>query len=842
MKINQKSLLPYWIGLGVIALVLIVMFYPALSGKVIHQEDIQSHKGMSRELNEYYNETGSQAFWTNSMFSGMPAYLISMRHNSNLLLEVSKALKLYLPFFMGVIFLIFAGFFFMTRVLKIDPWISILGSLAFVLSSYFYIILDVGHNSKANAIAYMAPFLGAMILTYRRKLVLGAILSAFFLALEISANHLQITYYLAFIALIYVVFEFVWALLDKKIMNFLKASGLLLAGAALAIAINFSLLYTAYEYSKETIRGKSELTSKSLNQGDGDGLDTDYLTRWSYGIGETWSLMIPNVKGGASLPIGEQNEGKLDNVSVQNKQIVGSLPQYWGEQPGTSGPVYVGAIVIFLFVFALFLTRNKIKWPLLVAMVLSILLAWGKHFPVLTNFFINYVPMYNKFRAPSMWLVVAELIIPFIMVLGIHELITNREKYFSKINWLYISFGLTGGLALIFWLMPETFFSFSSEQDQYYINMFMQQGATQPQIDSIVSDWENVRIAIFKADAIRSFLFILAAAVFVWLYLKKYIKAQVLLPALIILVFIDMIPVNKRYLDEKDFISKRKYQKPYTQTLADQMILQQNATQDRVLNLTVSTFNDASTSYFHHSIGGYHAAKLMRYQELIENQINPEINVLITNLQDKNMTMGRLDTVLSNLGVLNMLNTRYIIINPNGPPLVNRHALGQGWFVNDIVWADNADQEIELVGQIDPSHTAVVDKRFKDQFQGLRLTPDSGAAIIRKTYLPDEVSYVTNSTTLQLAVFSEIFYPEWEATVDGQPAEIIRVNYVLRGIVLPAGSHEVVMIMNPKIYKSSSKVSLAGSIIMILIILGYIAREYMINKKKTEGNIVDNAV
>jgi len=834
MKINSKSLLPYWISAAVIALVLIVMFYPALSGKVIKQHDIESHKGMSHELTEYYEQNGEQAFWTNSMFGGMPAYLISMRHHSNLINEVGKAMKLYLPFFIGVIFLVFAGFYFMTRVLKVDPWVAILGALAFVLSSYFFIILEAGHNSKANAIAYMAPFLGAIIMTYRGKLIWGAILSALFLALEIGANHLQITYYLAFIAIIYVIFEFVWALLDKKIMHFVKASGMLLAAAALAVAINFSLLYTSYEYSKETIRGKSELSSKSLDKGDGDGLDTDYLTRWSYGVGETWSFMIPNVKGGASIAIGEQNESKLDNASAQNKQIVGSLPQYWGEQPGTSGPVYIGAIVMFLFVFALFLTRNKLKWPLLVAAVLSILLAWGKHFPGLTDFFINNVPMFNKFRAPSMWLVVAELIIPIIMVMGLHELITNREKYFSKINWLYISFGVTGGLALIFWLMPETFFSFSSEQDQYYINMFMQQGATQPQIDSIVADWEGVRIAIFKADAIRSFLFILAAAVFVWLFMKKHIKTQVLLPALILLVAIDMIPVNKRYLSEQDFISKRKYEKPYTQNPADQMILQQNAAQDRVLNLAVSTFNDASTSYFHHSVGGYHAAKLMRYQELIENQINPEMNVLIANLQDQNMTLGRLDTVLSNLGVINMLNTRYIIINPNGPPLVNAHALGQAWFVSDITWVANADEELEVTGQIDPSVTAVVDKRFESMVQGQNLAPDSGAVIIRKTYEPDQVSYVTNSATTQLAVFSEIFYPEWEMTVDGQPADIIRVNYVLRGVVLPAGSHEVVMTMNPKIYKSSSKVSLAGSLIMIIIILGYIAREYIVNRRKTE--------
>lgn len=834
MKLNSKSLLPYWISLGIIAIVLLIMFYPALSGKVISQQDIASHKGMSKELTDYYNANGHQAYWTNAMFGGMPAYLISMRHNSNLILEVGKALKLYLPFFMGVIFLIFAGFYFMVRVLKVDPWVAILGSLAFVLSSYFFIILEAGHNSKANAIGFMLPFLASMVLTYRGKYILGAILSALFLSLEIGANHLQITYYLAFVALIYVLFELGWAIREKQIMRFVKASGLLFAAAILAVAVNFSLLYTTYEYSKETIRGKSELSSKNqVGENASDGLDYAYLTDWSYGVGETWTLMIPNAKGGSSQVIQEHNKDMLDNASPQFKQMIGGWSQYWGAQPFTSGPVYVGAIVMFLFVFALFLTRNKMKWPLLTVGVLSLLLAWGKHLPGLTEFFINNVPLYAKFRAPAMWLIVVQLVIPIIMVMGLHELFTNREKYASKLRWLYISFAVTGGLALIFWLMPESFFSFTNDTDQKYFDMFVAQGATQVQIDNFVSELVNVRVAIFKADAIRSFLFILFAGVFVWLYMRKMIKGQLLIPALALLIVIDMVPVDKRYLNESNFISQRKYDKPFPQTPADQMILQQNIAQERVLNLAVSTFNDASTSFYHHSVGGYHAAKLMRYQELIENQINPEISMLAANLNQAT-TMGRIDTVLSNLGVLNMLNTRYIVLDPKSAPLINNHALGQTWFISNIDWAENADEELQKVGEINPAITAVVDKRFESVLQGQNLQSDSNASIVRKTYSPDEVIYSSNSTTTQLAVFSEIFYPEWEMTIDGKPAELIRANYVLRAAVIPAGSHEIVMTMNPKIFKSSSKVSLIASLILILAILGYIVREYLNYKKKGE--------
>ena len=830
MKINTKSLLPYWLALGVIAFVLLVMFYPALQGKIIQQGDIESHKGMSKEIADYYSQNGEQAFWTNAMFGGMPSYLISLHHNSNLFIQIDKLLMLYLPFFMGFVFLIFAGFYFLTQVLKIDPWIAVIGALAFVLSSYFVIILAAGHNSKAHAIGYMAPFLAAMYMTYRGKYFIGAILAAVFLTFEIGCNHLQITYYLAFIALTFVLFELVWSIIDKKIKRFFIASSVMMVAAIFAVAINFSLLYSTYNYSKETIRGKSELASKNLDN-KSDGLETDYLTAWSYGVGETWSLMIPNVKGGVSQTIQEDNKHLLKGVSPQLKQMIGGWSQYWGDQPFTSGPVYAGAVVMFFFVFSLFLVRDRLKWPLLVVGLLSVLLAWGKHFPGLTDFFINNVPLYDKFRAPAMWLVVVEIIIPIIMIMGLQQLIMNREKYEKKLKWLFISFGLTGGIAFLFWLMPSTFFSFVSAQDQQYFDMFIAQGAQQAQIDDFVAELVNVRISIFRADAIRTFLFIFAAGLTSWVFMKKKINKQVFISIVIILIAIDMIPVNKRYLKESNFISKRKYETPFVQTPADQMILQDNVQDARVLNLAVNTFNDASTSYFHRSVGGYHAAKLMRYQELIENQISPEISMLSANLNQET-TMGRIDTVLSNLGVLNMLNTRYLILDLNTAPLVNSHALGHAWFVSSVLWVQNSDEEIQRVGEINPSIEVVVDKRYTSVFDDKSLKNDSSATISRVSYSPNEVRYSTSSSTDQFAVFSEIYYSEWELTIDGQAADLMRVNYVLRGAFIPAGSHEIIMTMNPKTYNMSSNISLISSLMLILAILAYVGREVMLKRKR----------
>jgi len=600
----------------------------------------------------------------------------------------------------------------------------------------------------------------------------------------------------------------------------------LLLGVVLAIGVNFSNLYTTYEYSKETIRGKSELSTQSA--ADAKGLDKTYIYGWSYGIGETWSLMIPNIKGGASQQIKIDNKAKLSGVDQQARKMVGDWSQYWGEQPGTSGPVYVGAIVMFFFVLGMIIVKHRLKWPMLIAGAFSIMLAWGGNFTFLSDFFVDNLPMLNKFRAPSMWLVIAELVIPFIFVLALHELITNNDKLKERMNALYIAFGLTGGIAFIFWLMPTMFFGFISGAEQQSFDNYRAQGY---QIDDFVTALTSVRIAIFKADALRSFLFILAGGFLTFLLMKKKIKAPLFIGLIIGLVFIDLVQVDKRYLNESHFEAKRKAENPFTPSAADQMIIADNTAGARVLNLSVSSFMDATTSYYHRSTGGYHAAKLIRYQELIENQISPEISLLGENLKE-GTTMGRIDTVLSHLGVLNMLDTKYIILDPSRPPLVNSHALGHVWFVDSYMLVQNADEEIQRVGEIDPHSEAVIDKRYESALNGLSIQSDSTATIERVSYNPNELIFKSNAASSQLAVFSEIWYPEWELYIDGNKTDLIRADYVLRAAVIPAGSHDIVMKIHPKAFLMSTKVSFASSLLLLLMIAGFFVKLYFDSKKK----------
>ncbi|PKP04606.1 MAG: hypothetical protein CVU11_04315 [Bacteroidetes bacterium HGW-Bacteroidetes-6] len=826
MKIDFKKALPYLIAFGTIMIVLLVMFYPALQGKTIAQEDIKSWNAASKEARDYHELTGQQAYWAGTMFGGMPVYQITIQHVGNLFLQVDKLLTLYMPFFMGYIFLAFVGFFFMITVLKLNKWAALAGAIAFALSSYFMVVLQAGHNAKAHAMAYMAPYLIAIYLTYRGKYLKGGLLAAVVLALELSCNHIQITYYLAFTVLIFVIFEAVWAVMEKQFKRFLIGSAVLLLGVVLAIGVNFSNLYTTYEYSKETIRGKSELSTQSA--ADAKGLDKTYIYGWSYGIGETWSLMIPNIKGGASQQIKIDNKAKLSGVDQQARKMVGDWSQYWGEQPGTSGPVYVGAIVMFFFVLGMIIVKHRLKWPMLIAGAFSIMLAWGGNFTFLSDFFVDNLPMLNKFRAPSMWLVIAELVIPFIFVLALHELITNNDKLKERMNALYIAFGLTGGIAFIFWLMPTMFFGFISGAEQQSFDNYRAQGY---QIDDFVTALTSVRIAIFKADALRSFLFILAGGFLTFLLMKKKIKAPLFIGLIIGLVFIDLVQVDKRYLNESHFEAKRKAENPFTPSAADQMIIADNTAGARVLNLSVSSFMDATTSYYHRSTGGYHAAKLIRYQELIENQISPEISLLGENLKE-GTTMGRIDTVLSHLGVLNMLDTKYIILDPSRPPLVNSHALGHVWFVDSYMLVQNADEEIQRVGEIDPHSEAVIDKRYESALNGLSIQSDSTATIERVSYNPNELIFKSNAASSQLAVFSEIWYPEWELYIDGNKTDLIRADYVLRAAVIPAGSHDIVMKIHPKAFLMSTKVSFASSLLLLLMIAGFFVKLYFDSKKK----------
>lgn len=818
-KQTLASLMPYAVALGIIILFLFIYFQPLFQGKQVQQGDVVNYKGAVKEIQDYRDKSGDEPLWTNSMFGGMPAYQISVYYPNNLFLYVDKALTLGLPHPANLVFLYFLGFFFLLRVLKVDPWLCIGGAMAFTLSSYFFIILEAGHNTKAHAIGYMAPVLASMIIAYRGKYLLGGLLMALTLGLELYCNHLQITYYLIFVLLAYGLAELVQHIKEKSYKRFLKATGILAIGAILAIGPNIANILTTYSYTDYTTRGPSELTNNQDNKTKG--LDRDYITGWSYGIPETWSLMIPNVQGGATGPISE-NKSALKSIDPQFRQAIGQNNHYWGDQPFTSGPVYAGAIIIFLFIFGAFIVPSKWKWPLLGLTALSIMLSWGRHFMGFTNFFLDFVPGYDKFRTVSMILVIAELTIPLLALLALQKIIENKEAVVKNLKWLYVSFGISGGLALIFWMMPSTFFDFFSATEISQFDELRAQGSDVQQIDLFMSNLEAARIAIFKADAIRSFFYILLGAAWVWIFIRYKLSKYLLVAGVSLLVIIEMSGVNLRYLSKEDFVSKRKMEKPFQASTADNAILADKSPGYRVLNLAVNTFNDASTSYFHRSIGGYHGAKLKRYQELIDFQIDPELQLIYTTFKN-NPTDSSISALFPQLHAINMLNTKYIIFNPDAPPLTNPNALGAAWFVTDYKLVENPDMEIASLKDIDPATTALIDKRFADQVNNKELKSDSLSGIVLMDYQPNKLVYNSNSATQQIAVFSEIYYADgWKAFLNGNEVPYFRANYVLRAMVVPAGKNTIEFRFEPTQYYRGESMSMIGSILIIILAGGVI--------------------
>jgi hypothetical protein len=702
-----KKLAPYLAAIFIFLALTFTYFSPLFQGKKLNQHDIVQWKGMSKEIVDYREKTGEEPLWTNSMFGGMPAWQISVVYSSNLIKQVDKVLKLGLPTPANTFFLYFLGFFVLLLVLRVNPWVSVIGAIAYAFSTYFIIIFGAGHNSKAHAIAYMAPVLAGIIWTYRGELLKGTVLFTLALALEINANHFQITYYLLFIVLAYGIYRFYIDLKNRQLTKFWKATLLLIIGALLAVSTNITNMVATYQYAEHTMRGKPELTKDNAENKSG-GLDKDYITAWSYGIGETWTLMIPNAKGGASGYLG--NIDQLKKADPNFRKIIAQQNAYWGDQPFTSGPVYIGAVIMFLFVLGMFIIKDRLKWVLFAITVLSILLAWGRNFMPLTDLFIDFFPMYNKFRTVSMILVIAELTIPLIAFMAVNEIVKNPSVIRENAKAFYISFGLTGGLAFLFWLTPSTFFSFISQNELQQFNM-LKQSNNPAQIDAFVQSLENVRMAVFQADAMRSFLFIAAAAGLLWFYSNKTIKTGLFLTTLGLMVVADLFPVNKRYVNNDHFVRKSKVETPFHKTKADIFILKDKSPDYRVLDLTKNVFNDASPSYFHKNIGGYHAAKLQRYQDLIDYHLSPEIENLKNVLQNN---PSELEKTLEQSQVINMLNTKYIIYNPNVEPIVNPYAFGNAWLVNDYVWVKDANEEIDKIGEVDLKNTAVIDQRFKD--------------------------------------------------------------------------------------------------------------------------------
>jgi len=822
-QFSFRKLLPYIAAIVLYLIVCFAYFPSVIEGKKLRQGDITNHKGMSKEIADFREKTGEEPLWTNAMFGGMPAYQISMISEANMGKKIDRVFRLGLPTPIWQVFLLFVGFFILLVAMGVNPWLSLVGGLAFGFSSYFFIIIEAGHNSKVHAIAYMALVTAGVLLTYRKNQWLGGVVFALGLALELTTNHLQITYYLMLILIIYVIFELVAFIREKRLKTFITRSLILGVGVIIALLMNATNLLTTYEYSKESIRGKSELTLNQENKTSG--LDKDYATQWSYGIGESWSVLIPNVKGGATGLLAA-NDKAMDKVDRQFHQAFAQnqINHYWGDQPFTSGPVYVGAIICFLFILGLFVVDGKYKWWLLTATILSFMLAWGKNMMWFTDFMLNYFPGYNKFRAVSMTLVIAEFTMPLLAFLAVKKLFENPGILKERRRAFPVALLFTGGVALVFAVMPGAFFEFFSQQE---LAMFQSLSAEyQPFIDNI----EQARMAIFRADAWRSVIFVLLGAGIVYAWQMQKIKKNLFIPLLAVIIVADMAPVNKRYLNKDNFISKRQLKNEIPLTTASASILKDNET-FRVLNLN-NPFNDSKTSYFHQSVGGYHGAKLRKYQELIDHHLTPELERFINILQQQPNSMA-LGIAMQEMKVVNMLNTRYFIYNPATEAIKNIHAYGNAWPVANVRIVENADMEITELNRIEPSVEALVDKRFAEQLEDYRPGMDTTAAITLTSYAPNHLVYEYNAKRDQVFIFSEIYYDKgWKAYVDGEEYPYFRANYVLRGMLLPGGKHTVEWRFDPMSYKNGERLAWIGSILLLLMLAGYIFLEYRRKQKE----------
>jgi hypothetical protein len=789
-------------------------FFPVLEGKVLRANDSTVSKINTKEIQDYRAKYGEEPLWTNSIFSGMPAYLISTKYPGNLIKHADNILRIFkMP--VSVLFLSMLGFYILLLLFGLDPLLAIIGSLAFGLSSFFFQILAAGHNTQAIALAYMPPVIGSVYYAYRKNAIRGALLSAFFLALEIQANHPQITYYGMLCLLVFGIAEFIFAVKNKAVTAFVKTSAILIIPFVIAVGINFASLYTTWEYGKYSIRGKSELTA--ANKKSSSGLDKDYITFWSYGVDETFNMLIPNYKGGSSHPFDRTSE--TVKVLRQNNaaDAVNQVNKYWGSQPGTEGPHYIGAVVIFLFVLGLFLVKGPEKWWLLCATALSVMLAWGKNFMFFSNIFIDYFPGYNKFRAVTMTLVIAEFCIPLLGILALRNILNGSVTKNEIIKNLKIAAGITLGFILLVLIMPGIAGSFLASYESGYPDWLK---------TALISDRKN----LLRIDAFRSLIFIiLAAAVILGFLYEKLRKnhAILLIGALIVL---DLWIIDRRYLNSDRFEQPTTVNKTFTPSTADNYILKDKSYY-RVLNLSVSTFNDNSpTSYFHKSIGGYHGAKMKRYQELIDSSLNLNIE-MIRIVSGKATTVEEFQQVFNHTSALNMLNAKYVIYHPDAPPVLNQNALGNAWFVEKPVMVDNANQEISSLRNFNPLAEAFIDKRFNDKVTRSSYPVVEGESIELTSYLPNELKYKYSAKEEKLAVFSEIYYPAgWIATIDGKPADYFRADYVLRSMVLPAGDHEIVFSFKPSSYITGNRISLASSVLLILLIAGYFAFPYI--KKK----------
>lgn len=816
-----KKYLPDVVAVVVFAVISLAYFMPAtLDGRILYQHDASAGRGAGQEVLQYREQTGKTSRWTNSTFGGMPTYQTSPSYQSmGVLVAATKAYHLWLPDYVWYVFAYLLGFYILLRAFDFRHSLAVLGAVVWAFSSYFFIIIAAGHIWKVMALAYLPPMIAGVILAYRGKWASGLVLTALFSAFEINANHVQMTYYYLFILLFIVIAYGVQAVRERQMARFLKATLACIVGAALGICINLSNLYHTWQYGQESMRGKSELVKKNTANQTNSGLERDYITQWSYGIGETWTLLIPNAKGGTSAVPMSANKIVQEKGSPELSYLYQQMGQYWGEQPGTSGPVYVGAFVLMLFILGLFIVKGPMKWALLAATVLSILLSWGKNFMGLTDFFIDYVPMYAKFRTVASILVIAEFTIPLLAMLALKQIVDEPDLLRSKMKYLYVSFGLTAGMALLFALMPGVFFSdFISTDEMRALSQFPSE-----QLTPILTNLRTVRQTIFAADCWRTFWIIVIGTALLLLFTTKRLKAPYAIAAITLLCLVDMWQVNKRYLNDDMFVESTVRDTPQPLTPTDRQILQDKALDYRVLNLASNTFNENETSYYHKSIGGYHAAKLRRYQELIEAYISPEMQRLMPALVKAGGDMTRVNGD-SLYPVLNMLNTKYFILplqNNQTVPLQNPYAFGNAWMIDRISYVDNANAELDALAHIDLKHEAVADKRFQSVLGQSQPQGNVAKAVLTK-YAPDQLTYSLETDKGGILVFSEVYYPEWTATVDGHPVEVGRVNYLLRAIHVKPGRHEVVLSFFPQSVQRTELVAYIAYALLVFLTIGLI--------------------
>ena len=848
-----KKCLPDVLAVLLFAVLAFAYFFPAdIEGRILYRHDASAGRGAGQEGIEYLERTGERTRWTNALFCGMPTYQMAPSyHSTNVLAQAANAYHLWLPENVWYVFAYLLGFYILLRAFDFRQQLAALGSIIWAFSTYFLIIIAAGHIWKVWALAYLPPLIAGIVLAFRGKYLWGLLLTAVFTAFEINANHVQMTYYYLFVIFFLIVAWLVDAIRKHELARFGKAVAVCAVGAAIGVCINLSNLYHTWQYSQESMRGKSELVKENSENQTNSGLERDYITQWSYGIGETWTLMIPNAKGGASMPL-SLNETAMAKANPDYTSIYQQLGQYWGEQPGTSGPVYVGAFVVMLFILGLFIVKGPVKWALLAATILSIMLSWGKNFMGLTDFFIDYVPMYAKFRTVASILVIAEFTIPLLAMLALRELFTVYSLRFtddytkgseglankSSVNckpstvnkYLIVSFLLTGGIALLMSMFPTMFFdSFISTSEMSALKSLPAE-----HVGPLMANLTEMRQAMFTSDCLRSFYIILVGTGILLACLYGKLKKEYAVGIILVLCLVDLWVVNKRYLNDGMFVPKSEREAPQQKTQTDELILRDQSLDYRVLNLASNTFNENETSYYHKSIGGYHAAKLRRYQEVVERYISPEMQSLYRAVSEAggDMTKVNGDSIFP---VLNMLNAKYFILplqDGQTVPIQNPYVYGNAWFIDELQYVDNANLEMDGLGKLDLRHQAVADRKFKAQL-GEAVVQDTASVVTIKAYEPNRLTYDVNSGKGGILVFSEIYYPGWTATVDGEPAELGRVDYLLRAMQVKPGRHEVVLSFFPKSVNTTETIAYISYVILLLVVAGAVFMEYRRRQKQS---------